>query len=282
MTEPVEICEVAPRDGFQAIQAPIATDAKIGIVRRLAAAGLTRIETGAFVSPVHVPQMADTAEDAFAAGIADIVYVFSVSESHNQANVRRPVAASIDQLGAVIARGREVAGFRLRVNLATVFDCPFEGGVDPDAVFAALERVLGFGHPVEVGLCDTTGRAFPNQVATVCAAAIDRFSGSGIGWAFHGHDTFGLGVANALFAHQAGVRVFDAAAAGLGGCPFAPGATGNTATEDLVFTFANMGVATGVDLDRLLDAAEATAAVPGAQTGGHLRHVPRRRALAAA
>lgn len=306
MTDPVEICDVAPRDGFQVIKPPIPTETKVRVVELLAAAGVTRIETGAFVSPVHVPQMADTAEvhgratvggdvrlstlvpnlrgaqDAFAAGIADIVYVFSISESHNQANVRRPVAASMDQLGEVVARGRGVEGFRLRANLATVFDCPFEGTTDPDAVYAAIETVLGFGASVEFGLCDTTGRAIPDQVAAVCDAALARFSGEGVGWAYHGHDTFGLGVANALYAYQAGIRVFDCAAAGLGGCPFAPGATGNTATEDLVFTFENMGIATGIDLDRLLDAAEIVAAVPGAETGGHLRKVPRRRALRAA
>ena len=306
MSEAVEICDVAPRDGFQVIKEPIPTDTKVRVVELLAQAGLRRIETGAFVSPVHVPQMADTAEvhrlakvgdgvrlstlvpnlrgaqDAFAAGIADIVYVFSISESHNNANVRRPVEASIAQLGEVIARGRDVPGFRLRANLATVFDCPFEGTTDPDAVYAAIETVLGFGAPVEFGLCDTTGRAIPDQVAEVCSTVLKRFSGDGIGWAYHGHDTFGLGVANALYAYQAGIRVFDSAAAGLGGCPFAPGATGNTATEDLVFTFENMGIATGIDLDRLLDAAQVVAEVPGAETGGHLRTVPRRRALAAA
>lgn len=306
MTDPVEICDVAPRDGFQVVKPPIPTETKVRVVELLAAAGVTRIETGAFVSPIHVPQMADTAEvhrrvtvgpdvrlstlvpnlrgaqDAFAAGIADIVYVFSISESHNQANVRRPVAASMDQLGEVVARGREVEGFRLRANLATVFDCPFEGTTDPDAVYAAIETVLGFGAPVEFGLCDTTGRAIPDQVAAVCDAAMARFSGEGVGWAYHGHDTFGLGVANALYAYQAGIRVFDSSAAGLGGCPFAPGATGNTATEDLVFTFENMGIATGIDLDRLLDAAETVAEVPGGETGGHLRKVPRRRALRAA
>lgn len=306
MSEAVEICDVAPRDGFQVIKEPIPTDTKVRVVELLARAGLTRIETGAFVSPVHVPQMADTAEvhrlarvgdgvrlstlvpnlrgaqDAFAAGIADIVYVFSISESHNTANVRRPVEASIGQLGEVIARGRDVPGFRLRANLATVFDCPFEGTTTPDAVYAAIDTVLGFGAPVEFGLCDTTGRAIPDQVAEVCATVLDRFSGDGIGWAYHGHDTFGLGVANALYAYQAGIRVFDSAAAGLGGCPFAPGATGNTATEDLVFTFENMGIAAGIDLDRLLDAAETVAEVPGGETGGHLRKVPRRRALAAA
>ncbi len=306
MTATVEICDVAPRDGFQAVSTWIPTETKIDIVRGLVAAGLTRIETGAFVSPKHVPQMADSvevhaearvpdtvrlsalvpnlrgAENAFAAGVSDIVYVFSASEAHNQANVRRPVADSIAELGEVIARGRDIDRFQLRVNVATVFDCPFAGDVAPDSVYTALDQCVGFDHPMEFGLCDTTGRAIPAHVADVCAGAISRVGGPDIGWAFHGHDTFGLGVANALYAYQAGVRVFDSAVAGLGGCPFAPGATGNTATEDLVFTFENSGIKTGIDLATLLDVAEKVVALPDADTGGHVRLVPRKRALAAA
>jgi len=302
----IEICDVAPRDGFQVVKTWIPTEIKIAVVEGLAKAGMRRIETGAFVSPKHVPQMADTAEvhararvgdgvrlttlvpnlrgaeNAFAADIADIVYMFSASESHNQSNVRRSVADSIAELGALIRIGRDQPGFRLRCNIATVFDCPFEGRVDEDAVYRAIEQVLAFGHPVEFGLCDTTGRALPDHVAGVSAAAIQRFKGDDIGWAFHGHDTFGLGVANALYAYDAGVRVFDASVAGLGGCPFAPGATGNTASEDLVFTFENMGIGTGIDLATLLDVAERVAALPDTDTGGHIRMVPRKRVLSAA
>lgn len=306
MSERVEICDVAPRDGFQAVKTWIPTEIKIDIVRGLAAAGLKRIETGAFVSPKHVPQMADSvdvheragidesvrlsalvpnlrgAENALAAGVNDIVYVFSASEAHNQANVRRSVSDSIAELGDVIAMGRDVDGFKLRVNVATVFDCPFDGDVAPDAVYAALDQCAEFDYPLEFGLCDTTGRAIPAHVAAVCAGAIERVGGPHVGWAFHGHDTFGLGVANALCAYDAGVRVFDAAVAGLGGCPFAPGATGNTATEDLVFIFENSGIGTGIDLAKLLDVAETVVSLPDADTGGHVRLVPRARALAAA
>lgn len=306
MTNKVEICDVAPRDGFQVVKTWIPTETKIQVVEALIDAGLTRIETGAFVSPKHVPQMSDTVEvheksnvpdgvrlsalvpnlrgamDALTNGVKDIVYVFSVSESHNKSNVRRPVAASIAELGELIENSRDVDGFMLRVNLATVFDCPFEGRVPEADVMRAIEQVVDFGVPLEFGLCDTTGRAIPDHVAGVCEDAIKKFGSAHIGWAFHGHDTFGLGVANALYAYQAGVRVFDSAAAGLGGCPFAPGATGNTATEDLVFTFQNMGIETGIDLGKLLDAAETVAAIPDADTGGHIRVVPRERALAAA
>ncbi len=306
MTDTVEICDVAPRDGFQVVKTWIPTETKIAVVEALIGAGVKRIETGAFVSPKHVPQMSDTIEvhekanvpedvrlsalvpnlrgamDALANGVTDIVYVYSVSESHNKSNVRRPVAASIAELGDLIEQSKDVEGFKLRVNLATVFDCPFEGRVLEDDVMRGLEQVVGFGVPLEFGLCDTTGRAIPDHVAGVCETAIKRFGSDDIGWAYHGHDTFGLGVANALYAYQAGIRVFDSAAAGLGGCPFAPGATGNTATEDLVFTFQNMGIDTGIDLAKLLDAAVMVAGIPDADTGGHIRVVPRERALAAA
>ena len=217
---------------------------------------------------------------ALEAGIKDLVYVFSVTESHNQGNVRRPVADSLAELEQVIELGRDEEGFLLRVNVATAFDCPFEGRVPTEAVMSCLDRVTQSAFPMEIGLCDTTGRAFPDQVANLFDRVQRAYDGAGCTWAFHGHDTFGLGVSNALYAFQAGVRVFDAAAAGLGGCPFAPGATGNTASEDLVFTFENMGVETGIDLDRLLKVAEDIAELPQAATGGHLRLVPRGRALA--
>ncbi len=303
----VEICDVAPRDGFQVVGPWIETADKIAVVEGLVGAGFQRIETGAFVSPKAVPQMKDTAdvhkgvqrpagvrlstlipnvkgaELALAAGIADLVYVFSASESHNQSNVRRSTEDSIEELGRVIDIGKERDDFRLRVNVATVFDCPFEGRVPEDRVYRCIEASLAYGLACEFGLCDTTGRAFPDHVASVVDGCRTRFGDrANATWAFHGHDTFGLGVANALYAYEAGVRVFDAACAGLGGCPFAPGATGNTASEDLVFTFENMGIATGIDLAKLLDVAERVARLPGVATGGHIRAVPRKRALAAA
>jgi len=304
ITERVEIVDVAPRDGFQAVGPWIPTETKVAVVEGLLAAGVRRIETGAFVSPKAIPQMADTAEvhaavtrpegarlcalvpnetgvrRALEAGITDLVYVFSVTESHNQGNVRRPVADSLAELERVFELGRDVDGFQLRVNVATAFDCPFEGRVPSAAVLACLDKVTAHGFPMEIGLCDTTGRAFPDQVADLFDRTQRAYDGAGCTWAFHGHDTFGLGVSNALYAYQAGVRVFDAAAAGLGGCPFAPGATGNTASEDLVFTFQNMGVETGIDLERLLAVAEDIAVLPQAATGGHIRTVPRARALA--
>lgn len=303
----VEIVDVAPRDGFQAVTTWIPTETKVRIVRGLVGAGLKRIETGAFVSPKAIPQMQDTAavhstvqsllgqnasirlstlvpnlrgaSDAVECGVADLVYVLSVSESHNQSNVRRPVDASLKDLSEVLALGQGSPDFKLRVNLATVFDCPYEGRVERDAVAKIIDTIADIQMPIEIGLCDTTGRAFPDQVASVFEYCLDRFEGSDLSWCFHGHDTYGMGLSNALYAYQSGVRIFDAASAGLGGCPFAPGASGNTATEDLVFTFHNMGINSGIDLEKLLEIADDITALPDIATGGHIRGLPRSRAI---
>ncbi len=304
----VEIVDVAPRDGFQAVQPFIPTETKIAVVKSLIEAQFSRLEVGAFVSPKAIPQLADTAEvhaalaslrkaksirlstlvpnakgglRALEAGVADLVFVLSASEAHNHSNVRRTIAASLDDLRAIIEAGKQVDGFQLRVNIATVFDCPFEGRTPEAAVRDIVKHTVDMGVSVEFGLCDTTGRAFPDHVGSLCGELVqDYASNTDVTWVFHGHDTFGFGVANALYAYNAGIRIFDAAAAGLGGCPFAPGASGNTASEDLVFAFENMNVSTGIDLPKLLDAAETIAALPGADTGGHVRALPRARICA--
>jgi len=305
MNSDVQIVEVAPRDGFQAVKTAIPTESKVAVTKALMAAEFKRLEVGAFVSPKAIPQMADTkdvhlalaedkrishvrlstlvpnaigAKNALEAGIVDLVFVLSASESHNQSNVKRSVSESLGDLEKIVEMGKATRGFQLRVNIATVFDCPYEGRVPEQAVLDIIGQTLDLGLPVEFGLCDTTGRAFPDHVAALCGRVVDQYKGdANIGWAFHGHDTYGLGVANALYAYGAGVRVFDAAAAGLGGCPFAPGASGNTASEDLVFTFENMGVATGINLSKLLDATALIDALPDVDTGGHVRRLPRSR-----
>jgi hydroxymethylglutaryl-CoA lyase len=299
----VEIMEVAPRDGFQSIAEPLPTGEKIAIIEGLIAAGCRRLEIGSFVSPKAIPQMADMAdicahfrgrtgarlaalapnakgaELALRNGIREVVYVFSASESHNRNNVRRSIAESLAGLRDVAAILRGEEGTRLRFDLSTAFDCPFEGAVPPEAVRRALAGVFDVTTDLEVALCDTTGRANPAQVRSLFSEVMAERPAPSGGWAFHGHDTFGLGVANALFAYEAGVRVFDGSAAGLGGCPFAPGATGNTATEDLVFTLEAAGIATGINLLALLAVADRVARLPGACVGGHLRSVPRERAV---
>jgi hydroxymethylglutaryl-CoA lyase len=161
-------------------------------------------------------------------------------------------------------------GIRIRLNVATAFDCPFQGPVPAEATLELLAQLIPVRPDAEVALCDTTGRATPDRVTALFEAAQARFAQTAR-WAFHGHDTYGLGVANVLAAFQAGVRTFDAAFAGLGGCPFAPGATGNVATEDVVWTFDRLRVDTGVHLDMLLQAAEQGAALPGALYGGRVR-----------
>ena len=299
----IEIVDVTPRDGFQAVVPFIPTETKIAVCDSLLAAGVRRLEIGAFVSPKAIPQMADirqvltavgTPNDvrlsvlvpnskgallALSAGIDDIVFVLSVSESHNRSNVGRAPDESFNDLDHLMRSAPRP--FRLRLNLATSFDCPFEGRIDEDRVMAFVDRALSLKSDIEFGLCDTTGRAFPDQVYTVMHRLMESFAGPDVSFAFHGHDTYGLGIANALAAYHAGTRIFDAATGGLGGCPFAPGATGNTATEDLVFTFENMGVATGLQLDRLLAAADRIVTIPGATIGGHTRTLPRARVLAA-
>jgi hydroxymethylglutaryl-CoA lyase len=297
----VEIVEVGPRDGFQAVVPFIATEEKIRVCRGLVDAGVRRLEAGAFVSPKAIPQMADIRQVlgaigrpeglrvsvlvpnakgglmALEEGVDEIVFVISVSEAHNRSNVRRSVDESFADLAGLLRTAPRP--FRLRLNLATCFDCPFEGRIEPERVQRAVEKALALTPELEFGICDTTGRALPDHVRSLMSLLLGRYGGAGAGFAFHGHDTYGLGIANALAAYEAGTRVFDAATGGLGGCPFAPGATGNTATEDLVFTFENMGIRTGIALDRLLAVADQAVAIPGASIGGHVRSLPRQRVL---
>ncbi|MEX0923728.1 MAG: hydroxymethylglutaryl-CoA lyase [Rhodovibrionaceae bacterium] len=297
--ESIEFVEVAPRDGFQSIDEAIPTAEKIAIVDGLLDAGFRRMEIGSFVNPKAVPQMADIAELvgafrqrtearlavlvpnargaelALENGCRDLVFVLSVSEAHNFKNVRQSVEDSLKSLASVAATLGKGGEGSLRIDLATAFDCPFDGIVPVERLRRVFLSARGIAPEAEFALCDTTGRADPLSVGARFAALVEESPQTS--WAFHGHDTFGMGVANSFAAYAAGVRVVDAAAAGLGGCPFAPGASGNTAMEDLVFAFTQGGVETGVDLERLLDVADRIARLPGAQTESHLRKVPRER-----
>ncbi|SFK29002.1 hydroxymethylglutaryl-CoA lyase [Falsiroseomonas stagni] len=288
----VEIVEVAPRDGFQPIGPWIPTATKIDFLRRLAATGLRRIEIGSFVSPTAIPQLRDgaalveaaaaipglrpqvlvptakRASEALAAGARFLVYVLSASESHNRSNVRRSVAESVEDYARML--DALPADAELRLNLATAFDCPFEGRMPVGPVLDLIRRLAALRPDIEICPCDTTGRATPDHVAALVAAA-RACCPEVTAWAYHAHDTYGLGLATTFAAYQAGVRVFDAAAGGLGGCPFAPGATGNVATEDVAWMFGRMGIATGVDVTALLPVAADAAALPGASSGGRAR-----------
>lgn len=286
------LIEVAPRDGFQPIGPFIPTADKVAFIRGAHAAGLRRIEVGAFVRPDAVPQMRDTAQVleaigdlpdldaqvlvpnargvtmALEAGAKRLAYVISASEAHNLSNVRRSVDESIRDYAAIA--DALPPGIKVRLNLATSFDCPFDGRMEEARVLARLEQILASRADVEVGLCDTTGRADPDHVFSLASSCLDRW-GEPTRWVFHGHDTYGLGLANVAAAWRAGFTRFDAAFGGLGGCPFAPGATGNTATEDVVWMLRRMGVDTGVDLDALVTLAGRAAVLPGASPGGRVR-----------
>jgi hydroxymethylglutaryl-CoA lyase len=288
----VEIVEVGPRDGFQGIGPFIPTETKIRFLEQLAAAGVRRIEIGSFVSATAVPQLRDTAEvlaaakrlpeiqaqvlvpserrgrAAVEAGAQALVFVLSVSEAHNRNNVQRhPLESAAEYERLLAAIPSDVA---IRLDVATSFDCPFTGRVPEDAVLALLDRLVPLRPDAEVCLCDTTGRADPSHVEGLVAACKERFP-EVVTWALHPHDTYGLGLANVHAAFRQGVRVFDASVGGLGGCPFAPGATGNVATEDVVWMFERMGVQTGIDLDAFVEVARAAAALPGGQAGGRVR-----------
>lgn len=290
--ETVTIVEVGPRDGFQSIGPQIPTHSKIDLVTKLHVAGIRRIEATAFVSPSAVPQLADAAEvlaaaqalpdldvqvlvpnrrnadRAVGAGTRHIAFVLSVSPRHNMSNVRRSPEESVAEYADIIQA--LPPGLRVRLNLATAFDCPFTGEVPVSATLDLLDKLIPIAPDAEICPCDTTGRVTPDRVHDMFVQARDRFP-EVARWAYHGHDTYGLGVANALAPMRAGVMVIDASFAGLGGCPFAPGATGNVATEDVVWTLRQMGISTGVDLDLLVAAAREGAALPGALYGGRVR-----------
>ena len=270
--ERVTICEVGTRDGFQIEPEFIPTERKIEVVDLLAEAGVPRIEVTSFVHPRAVPQLRDAeavmaairrrpgtryaalvpndkgAARAVDAGVDIIHTVLSASESHNLANVNMTIAESIDRLRAV-AEIAARAGVPLQCGISTSFGCPFEGEVPLDRLEGVVRRLVDLGAR-GIGLADTTGMANPRQVSQVLARLVPRFPG--IEWTLHTHDTRAMAIANILAAMEHGVTTFDASIGGLGGCPFAPGASGNVCTEDLVHCLHAMGIATAIDLDRLI------------------------------
>lgn len=288
----VTLVEVGPRDGFQPIGPFIPTALKIALIRQLYDSGIRRMEVTAFVSNAAVPQLADAAEvlhavqsitgmdaqvlvpnlrhaeRALRAGAAHLAFVISASEKHNRNNVRRSPRESAQEYAQIVALQPQDAAMRL--NVATAFDCPFDGPVDPATTLALLDELVAIKPGAEICLCDTTGRVTPDRVNALISAARVRFPFSRA-WAFHGHDTYGLGLANVAAAWSAGINVFDASFAGLGGCPFAPGATGNVSSEDVIWMFEHMGVTTGIDVTTLINAAREGAKLPGALTGGRVR-----------
>lgn len=287
---PVQVTEVGPRDGLQIEKVILPTETKIAIVNGLVDAGLRRIEVSSFVSPRAVPQLADAAEviagvdrstgvyltalvpnvrgaeRAAETEVDAIVLVCSASETHNRKNVNRSIPESLSGFSDVvrIARG---AGIDVIGAVATSFGCPFEGEVRPEAVvrIARAYADLGIG---EIGLGDTTGMATPPTVRRAVRALRRELPGMDIG--LHFHNTRGVGLANVLIGIEEGVTRFDSAMGGLGGCPFAAGATGNICTEDLVYLLEESGYATGVDLGRLIEVAHTVEAALGRPLPGQV------------
>ncbi len=272
----VLISEVGLRDGLQSVKATMATADKLAWLDALVAAGLQELEVGSFVPAQLLPQMADTAEvvrhalthsgltvmalvpnvrgaeAALRAGVHKLTIPVSASAAHSLANVRKTREDMVAEVRAIVALKNQLAPHvKVEAGISTAFGCTLQGAVSEDDVVWLAEAVVQAGAD-ETGLSDTTGMANPAQVRRLfqrVRAAIGERTG-----AAHMHNTRGLGLANCLAAYDVGVRTFDSSLAGLGGCPYAPGASGNVVTEDLVFMFEAMGIHTGVDLDRLFAA----------------------------
>lgn len=270
----VTIVEVGARDGLQNEKSVVPAQAKVEFITALSDAGLHVIEAGAFVSPRWVPQMADTAEvyreipkdpgvdypvlvpnlkgleRAIDAGVTSIAIFTAASDSFNRRNINMSIDESFANYAPVAARARE-EGIRIRGYVSTAFGCPYEGEVAVEKVLEVSARLLDLGcHQVSVG--DTIGVGTPMQVQGVIGVLLQVIPATKL--AMHFHDTRGTALANTLAALELGISTFDSSAGGLGGCPYAPGASGNLATEDLVYMLDGMGIATGVDLDRLVRA----------------------------
>ncbi len=286
----VTIVEVGPRDGLQNEAEFVPTDQKIELIERLSAAGLRRIEITSFVHPKAIPQLQDSEEvvrkvrfrpdivystlvpnergleRAMAAGVKEIGLFVSASEAHNQKNVRMSVADSLKGFRA-IAQMALSHGIRMRGYVVTAFGCPYEGRIAPEKVEYIISEYRAMGVH-EIALGDTTGMANPRMVSQILERVKSLAGDTGL--ALHFHDTRGAALANILAALQEGVTVFDGSIGGLGGCPYAPGASGNVATEDLVNMLEEMGIETGIDLLKLIDCAKFAAKIVKKKLPGHL------------
>jgi hydroxymethylglutaryl-CoA lyase len=268
------IYEVGPRDGLQNEPETVPTDAKLELVRRLAAAGLSRIEVTSFVSPKWIPQLADGealagalpplpgvrlsalvpneqgyARFRTAGGIQTAAVFLSASETHTRKNLNCSIAEALERIRPVAERAR-ADDVGLRAYVSTACGCPYEGEVAVGAVTTLFERLDALGIE-EISLGDTIGVGVPKQIRALVAAVAGVVPLERV--ALHLHDTYGRALANVAAGYEAGVRTFDSALGGLGGCPYAPGASGNVATEDVVDLFERSGVATGISLDALVD-----------------------------
>ncbi|HAV3555256.1 hydroxymethylglutaryl-CoA lyase [Acinetobacter baumannii] len=272
------VSEVGPRDGLQSIKQTMPTDMKKKWISALAQAGLTEIEVGSFVSPKLLPQMADCgelvkhtltlkdvfvtalvpnlkgAENAFNAGVQKITIPVSVSEPHSLSNIRKTHAEVYEEVNSIAQlRNEKYPEILIEAGLSTVFGCTIQGVVTENEVLTMAQRMAKLGVD-EIGLADTVGYANPVQVRSLfkrLKQEVGNLAGSA-----HFHNTRGQGLANVLAAIEVGVTTFDASQGGIGGCPYAPGASGNIVTEDLVYLLESMGLRTGIDIDRLVEARE--------------------------
>ncbi|UCD81448.1 MAG: hydroxymethylglutaryl-CoA lyase [Desulfobacterales bacterium] len=301
LSSQITIVEVGSRDGFQMEREFIPTKTKIEIINHLIQTGLRNFEVTSFVSPKAVPQMRDAtevvagvnrvpglclaalvpnpkgAENAAQAGVDEIVVVVSATESHNKSNVNRKIAESLEGFESVAEIGAK-AGIPLHGAVAVAFGCPFEGNVPPEQVGNIVERMRALGI-TEVTLGDTTGMATPPTVRQTTQYLKNRFPE--IELALHFHNTRGIGLVNVYEALQLGYKRFESSIGGLGGCPFAPGATGNVATEDMVYLIKELGLDCGVDLEKLIESARVVEQVIGRtlpgqvmKAGSRLRRYP--------
>jgi hydroxymethylglutaryl-CoA lyase len=287
----VSITEVGPRDGLQNESRAIPLEQKIALIDVLSETGLTRIEAASFVSPKAIPQMANAGEvmagiarrpdvtyiglvpnefgarNAIAARVDEIAVVVSASESHNRANVKRTIAESVEAISAVALLCRQ-AGVPWSGYVSTAFGCPYEGAVDVARVMKLAERILDAGAEA-IALGDTIGISNPRQTSEIVGEFYARFPDAPL--RLHFHDTRGMALANVVAALEAGATQFDGSVGGLGGCPYAPGASGNVATEDLVVMLHALGIETGVRLDALLEAAWLAENIVGRPLDGRVK-----------
>jgi hydroxymethylglutaryl-CoA lyase len=289
LPESAEVTEVGPRDGFQNIKTFIPTETKIKIIGELAESGLRRIELTSFVHPKAVPQMADSAEiltavkqqyggrikcialvpnlfgakRAIELGADEITFVISASERHNLENIKQTVDQSLAALEEVCKIKSNVL---VRLSIATAFTCPFEGITPPDRVVRIIESGRSAGAD-EFMLADTLGTANPLQVDSLLGLLTPQY---GNNFVLHIHDTYGMGLANVLTCLNAGIRRYETSVGGLGGCPFAPGAAGNIASEDLISMLHMMNISTGIDLTRLVGVARMVEQSLNAALSGHI------------
>ena len=293
----VRIVEVGPRDGLQNEATPIPTDAKVAFVDALSEAGYDEIEVSAFVSPKWVPQLADAEEvfarirrcagivysalvpnaeglrRAMASRVGKIAVFTAASETFNRKNINASIEESIARFAPVVPEAR-AAGIAVRGYISTAFWCPYEGKIEPTAVTKVARSLIDLGVD-EISIGDTIGKAVPTEVHALLDLLLDAAPQDAI--AMHFHDTYGTAVANALAAYDRGITIFDASAGGVGGCPYAPGAAGNVATEDLAWALGRSGARLTLDLERVHAASDVLAKALGRPLRSRVREAARRK-----